>query len=116
MQWKLDDGGTTTVQLYLDGRVATKETHASPKDTASEPLVSTSFRPPIQIGSMNTGIRPADAAIDELRISSVRRYAADFQPGKHLSPDAHTLALFHFDGDLKAELPNDLEATVGAAQ
>ncbi|MFK5923315.1 MAG: glycoside hydrolase family 20 zincin-like fold domain-containing protein [Verrucomicrobiota bacterium] len=116
MQWKLDDGGRTTVQIYLDGKLSSAETYATPKDTAAEPLQPSNFRPPIQIGSMNTGVRPADAAIDELRISSVRRYREDFVPSERFSADDKTLALFHFDKQLEAEVPGGLSATVGAAQ
>jgi hypothetical protein len=71
---------------------------------------------PIQIGSMNTGFRPAEADFDELRISSVRRYADPFTPAKHLDPDAETLALFHFDGSLDAAVPAGMVATPGSAQ
>ncbi len=116
MQWKLNDESGTTVQLYFDGQRATKQTYASPKKTAAQPLKATRFRPAVQIGSMNTGIRPADAAIDELRVSSVRRYAHDFVPRKRFSGDTKTLSLFHFDGNLRADMPSDLQATVGPAQ
>ncbi len=119
MQWKLIDdnkGGGTTVQIYLDGQLASKETLASPKETAAEALKRSKFRPPIQIGAMNTGVRPADAAIDELRISSVRRYTKTFKPGKHLKKDDKTLSLFHFEGNLDAEGLKPLKAAVGAAQ
>ena len=71
---------------------------------------------PIQIGSMNTGYRPADALIDELRISSVRRYSGSFTPQKRFVPDLQTLALFHFDNSLIAATPHRLSATAGPAQ
>ncbi|MCF6311148.1 MAG: hypothetical protein L3J39_01735 [Verrucomicrobiales bacterium] len=118
MQWKLDDGGKTTVQLYVDGKLASTETYASPKAGAAEPLLPTKFRPPIQIGSMNTGVRPADAAMDELRISSRRRYDAEFKPAKRFSSDESTLALFHFDGNLEGEAASGdaINARHGAAQ
>ena len=119
IQWKLIDenhGESTTVQIYVDGKLATTETHATPKDTATEPLVPHPFRPPVQIGSMNTGIRPADAAMDELRISSVRRYTSDFEPKKRFTNDQTTLALFHFDGNLQSDGTTELTATIGAAQ
>ena len=43
----------------------------------------------------------ADAALDELRISGVARYTADFAPPREeLAADAHTRALFHFDNEV----------------
>jgi len=35
--------------------------------------------------------------VDEARISSVARYAANFTPARRFESDAHTLALYHFD-------------------
>ena len=71
---------------------------------------------PIQIGSMNTGFAGADAAIDELRISSVRRYTGTFTPAERLEPDERALVLFHFDGSLDAAVPRGLKAICGLAQ
>ncbi|MDP6114539.1 MAG: hypothetical protein QGG53_21970 [Planctomycetota bacterium] len=47
-----------------------------------------------------------DAAYDELRLSDVQRYTADFIPPSRdgeLRLDEHTRALFHFNGDTKGE-------------
>ena len=46
-----------------------------------------------------------DAAVDELRVSDVQRYARDFEPSRkgELELDEHTRALFHFNGDLTGE-------------
>jgi len=58
-----------------------------------------------------------NAAIDELRVSDVQRYAADFTPARNreFEPDEHTRALFHFNGDVhglswgtEAALPAEL--------
>lgn len=119
LQWKRvdpDHGGGTSIQIYLDGKLASKTISATPADTAADPLTTTAFRPPIQIGSMNTGVRPAEAAIDELRISSTRRYAEAFVPAQRLEKDKDTLSLFHFDSDLAAEGTEKVTAIVGAAQ
>ena len=35
--------------------------------------------------------------IDEVRISNIARYTADFTPQKRFEPDEHTMALYHFD-------------------
>ena len=65
---------------------------------------------------MNTGIRPSGAAIDELRIRSVRRYASDFELQKRFARDDPTLALFHFDGNLQSDGTTEMTVTIGAAQ
>jgi len=46
-----------------------------------------------------------DALVDELRVSDVQRYAADFEPSRktEFELDEHTRALFHFNGDVKGE-------------
>lgn len=41
-------------------------------------------------------------AIDEVRVSTVARYTADFTPERRFRPDAKTLALYHFDGPIDA--------------
>ena len=46
---------------------------------------------------------PGDGTFDEIRISDVIRYTKSFAPPtKPFSPDRHTRALIHFDGDLTA--------------
>ena len=47
-----------------------------------------------------------DAVVDELRLSDVQRYTADFEPPsmrREFAVDEHTRALFHFNGDLAGE-------------
>jgi len=102
--------------MYFDGKLASDRCMG--KQGNSDPGSLKMKQPPlpIQIGSMNTGFRPADGAIDELRISSVRRYSESFTPRKRFSPDLHTTALFHFDGNLTAAFPPDVTATAGSAQ
>jgi len=116
LQWKLDDGGKTAMALFIDGKLASDKCVAGGKPPVVEPLQAKDLPLPIQIGSMNTGFRTADADFDELRISSVRRYETPFTPVKRLEPDADTLALFHFDGSLEATVPAGLAATPGPAQ
>ena len=44
--------------------------------------------------------RSAEAVLDELRVSDVVRYAADFKPRRaELAVDEHTRALFHLEGE-----------------
>ena len=116
LQWKLDAGGKTAMALFIDGRLASDRCTGSAKHPNTQPLKMKPLLLPIQIGSMNTGYRPADALIDELRISSVRRYSGSFTPRKRLEPDPQTMALFHFDGRLIAAIPHGLSASAGPAQ
>ncbi|HID05587.1 MAG TPA: hypothetical protein EYP10_00410, partial [Armatimonadetes bacterium] len=111
LQWKLDDGGRTAMALFIDGRLASNKCVGSKKHPNTKPLKVNQLPLPIQIGSMNTGYRIADADIDELRISSIRRYKGAFTVRRRFEPDAHTLALFHFDGTLSADVPSGVIAT-----
>jgi len=88
----------------------------SAKNPNDQPLKMKPLPFPVQLGSMNTGYRPADALIDELRISSVRRYHEAFVPAKRLEKDDATLTLFHFDGNLDAETPTNCQAAPGPVQ
>lgn len=122
VQWKLDDGGKpaaagkTSMAIFIDGRLASDRCRGSAKSPNTQPLEMRQLPLPIQIGSMNTGFAGADAAIDELRISSVRRYTGTFTPRERLEPNERTLALFHFDGTLDAAVPRGLKAICGPAQ
>ena len=55
-----------------------------------------------EIGSAKPGEarqmrHPLDGIVDEVRISKVARYTADFTPDLRFEPDVDTLALYHFD-------------------
>ncbi len=102
--------------LYIDGRLACDRCMGNTKNPNDRPLKMKPLPFPVQVGSMNTGYRPADGLIDELRISSVRRYSGSFVPGKRLDADSATLALFHFDGDLVAATPAGCQAAAGPVQ
>jgi hypothetical protein len=115
-QWKLDDAGKTTMALFIDGKQASTECEANKKGDENKPLKMKPLSFSVQIGAMTTGVRPADAEIDELRISSSRRYAAAFTPAKRFEPDDKTLTLFHFDESLDAAVPAGVKATAGPAQ
>jgi hypothetical protein len=116
LQWKLDDGGKTAMALYFDGRLVSNRCMGNAKNPNDRPLKMKALPFPVQIGAMNTGYRPADALIDELRISSVRRYDGPFAPARAFDADNQTLALFHFDGDLAAETPPGCRAVPGPVQ
>jgi len=116
VQWKLDDGDKTAMAVFLDGKLASDRCRSNREASPGRPLKVRQLPLPIQVGSMNTGYRPAGAAIDELRISSVRRYVRAFKPPERLDADARTLTLFHFDGALEAGVPAGRKATPGPAQ
>ena len=116
LQWKLDDGSKTAMAMYVDGRLASDRCLGNAKNPNDRPLKMKPLPFPIQLGSMNTGYRPANALIDELRISSVCRYDETFVPGKRLDQDDATLTLFHFDGSLKADAPANCQAVPGPVQ
>lgn len=102
-QWRLDDGGRTRMELYIDGELAT-ETVRGKFEGDVPPALEKSDEPlPIQVGAMNTGVAEAKMLIDELRISRVPRYDGPFEPAARLEADGATGLLFHFDGDLSAE-------------
>ena len=117
LQWNLDDGGETAMALFVDGALASDRCVGGGASGRSTSALAVRPLPlPVQIGSMNTGYRPADADIDELRISSAPRYSDAFEPAERLEADAKTLSLFHFDGSLDAVRPAGLSAFPGPAQ
>ena len=69
-------------RLYVDGKLFFKTAEVP------TPSVGTSL---FQIGSQFRGL------IDELRVSKVARYKADFTPQARFEPDTDTLGLYHFD-------------------
>lgn len=78
--------------VFIDGKKRLR--------TWSYPREFKSYKP-FQIGEIAEwiGIGPGDGTFDELRVSDTVRYKGDFAPPKTpYEPDAHTKALFHFDG------------------
>ena len=76
-----------------------------------------STHPPIPLGSPKSLVLgPLDGAVDELRVSDVQRYTADFTPPpryRELALDERTRALFHFDGDLQGQSHGSRGGLVG---
>lgn len=116
LQWKLDDESKTSMSIYIDGKLSSDGCKGNSNHPNDQPLKMKQIKFPIQIGSMNTGYRPADADFDELRISSIRRYSGAFTPEKRFKPDPYTITLFHFDGNLNAAIPIGVSATPGPIQ
>jgi len=80
------------IRIFLNGRGVSFKTWRS-ADQA------------IPLGSpQSLVLGPLDGAVDELRVSDIQRYTADFTPPpryRELALDEHTRAILHFDGDLK---------------
>lgn len=79
----------TNVSVWLDGE-SIYSTNTSP-----DQLMATEN--PLSIGCQNSGFRPFNGYIDEVRISRVARYHSAFNPQMRFSPDADTVALYHLD-------------------
>lgn len=73
--------------LFVDGRLVSK---LMPDDSLARANAS-------QYATMSLGELGYDGIIDEIRISSVARYSADYTPQSRLSSDADTVALYHMD-------------------
>jgi hypothetical protein len=105
--WDADSAPEDWVRLYVNGvRVSGKASVQKPERLGRDKSVRVQIDPPfaVQLGGLNTGRRPANGVFDELRISRVPRYTADFDPPQGELPlDANTTALFHFNGSLKGE-------------
>ncbi len=94
------------VRLYLDGaRRAGCVLQAADRLPPAVTNVLETVNPfPVQVGSLNTGWRPAEAVIDALRLSRAARYAADFTPeAKEPDLDPLTTARFAFNGTLAGD-------------
>ncbi len=77
------------VRLYVDGKKrAEAEFPASEYSASSQSLA---------IGDYPHGDGQFKGQIDEVRVSNVVRYNKDFTPAARFKPDAHTVALYHFD-------------------
>jgi hypothetical protein len=124
------DAGTRAVTLYLDGVM---------NGTATGPAGDVSFQngstgaakdPFLVIGANKfeqANLVDLNGFVDELRISTVVRYTADFMPETqaYASADADTAALYHFNdaggtvlGDERGMSPGDIKFgtdTMGAA-
>lgn len=54
----------------------------------------------LTIGGLSGSSYPFNGTIDEVRISNIARYSANYTPSATaFTPDTNTLALYHFDGD-----------------
>ncbi|MCA8981974.1 MAG: metallophosphoesterase [Planctomycetes bacterium] len=90
-----------TARLFVDGKLAQElEAVGKPKWN----------RLPLYVGA-DTNYRGEPEArflgwIDEVRVSNVARYDADFEPQRRFAPDEHTQLLLHFDAPYQGLHPD----------
>ena len=100
--WTLDDNGRLLKRAFLNGEPDPMGTYAERRwwpPALKEVLPG----PELRIGAFpEARAKKFDFALDELRVSDVVRYEYEktsAPPSRAFEPDAHTLLLFHFDGD-----------------
>ncbi len=102
-------GGTVTNTVFLDGVL---------KATASGAATTIGANAAVYFGGVTYGQDGLDGAIDEVRISSVVRYTADFVPARRHVADASTVGLWHLDEGAGTTLSdasgNGYDGTLGA--
>lgn len=82
-----------SLRIYVDGKLQQTSNLAGTYKPGHD-FFRIGLLPPIQD---NQSRRPFAGLIDEVRISKVARYTADFAPPKRFEPDKDTLVLYHFD-------------------
>jgi hypothetical protein len=104
MTWGPNHEGRTAIRIFVDGRLGDCVQHMRAREAPESPIESFAL----------SGRFPT--AYDELRISTIRRYATGFDaPSRYARfvPDGHTAALFHFDGDLTGRGEGEIEGVIG---
>lgn len=100
MQWSAARQDQLTMEIFLDGRCVSRELstnlHERVWHKKAEGLV-------VQLGSMVSGAGALGWPLDEVRVSSARRYPGDFVPAKRAVLDGLATVVFHLDGDLSGE-------------
>ncbi|MBK7402861.1 MAG: hypothetical protein IPJ34_43210 [Myxococcales bacterium] len=81
-------GSTADLRLFWDGTLVASATGAATKIGTPTSVV---------IGGVTYGAEGLGGRIDEVRISKIQRYTANFVPSRRHSVDADTVALFHLD-------------------
>ncbi len=95
-----------TLVLFIDGRRQQSPLQRHDVIAANDVTVSNvgdaRIDPPyagqsLVWGSSTTPVESVHCLLDEVRVSNIPRYAADFDPNARHAPDQHTLALYHCD-------------------
>ena len=105
-QW-YKDGEDFVMETYINGRLRNLDHERAAKQGPHvgyrEKWEPYEIGKILLVGRRNDKHEFLDAVVDELRISNIRRYRADFTPDRTnpLVSDDHTLGLFHFDKNVK---------------
>jgi hypothetical protein len=99
--WNLRTGIVGKLEIYLDGKLSSN----TPTQWGAEVKEQIKVSPCIftaQVGSFNSGLSPAQAVIDELRVSPRELYLNDFTPS-HLLPASteHDSMAFSFENSMQ---------------
>jgi hypothetical protein len=87
--WTYDRLNST---IFLDGVLSSTQAHSQEVQTGFDPV-----RFGAEIGPFGTIDAYKSGKIDELRISKIMRYLANFEPARRVDADSDALALWHFD-------------------
>ncbi|OGV62721.1 MAG: hypothetical protein A3K18_05535 [Lentisphaerae bacterium RIFOXYA12_64_32] len=116
--WDLNADGKSRLELYLDGKLAANKVRGK-KDWDDSSMKTPVEAYAVQVGSLNSGHCPAAAAVDELRLWNVPRYAAGFEPAKDVAQPADGALVFRFEKTLAGQYllggkTGEIAARVGA--
>ncbi len=83
------------VRLYVDGSLRARVPGKGKRTRNDLPLALGA-----DVARNGQGTSPFHGELDEVRISTVARYAEDFTPQRRFEPDAQTVLLLHMDDNL----------------
>lgn len=94
----------TNILLYIDGELQGSQSYSG----------NIPFENPLGLNIGSSGFsQPLKGAIDEVRISNIARYSANFIPAPEFRlPDSNTVALFHLDGNVQDASDNHNHAQI----
>ncbi|HUS79887.1 MAG TPA: LamG-like jellyroll fold domain-containing protein, partial [Armatimonadota bacterium] len=100
--WDLTEGGQSRLGLYLDGHQSAQNQWGRKGGVEDRgPMTMQEGAWLAQLGGLNSGMLPADADYDELRVWSFARYSEDFTPERETAtPPVQGLLHLGFEGDL----------------
>ena len=107
--------GSDQLRFFLDG-----EQLGSTVSTSGA-LIETETQETFFAGSGGAGYKCCEGAIDEVRISSTRRYSSSFEPPRHFELDSNAVLLWHLNeasgSTADDETSDDFDGTVyGSAE
>jgi hypothetical protein len=83
------------VRTYVDGVLVAKAAGEGARKVRRTPLLIGA-----EVDGLGGAVEPFSGAVDEVRISSVARYAGErFEPQRRHAPDSETVLLLHMDAE-----------------